>query len=451
MSTPVYSARGARALDAAIVAKAQAEADAVRAHAAAEAARAQAEIDRVRRQADAEARETARQERAARAVRRRAARTRLAASAASRRELLVTVAVIVLFVSVALPAQVGFLATRWPLLMAVAGGVSLESLTWMFAIQGEYRERRGLSARWHHTGTWIAGALAASINLAHGAHLWGLGFAVVAAVGSLAAPVAWFAYRLSQSEQDGDRTPEEIRAERARRRHHRKVYRVAVRLRTATMPPLPEEQAWRAAWQLVHGADPGITGAALKRRAARARRVLQVAGKHDPGVVMPSLADLCPAPPTNGAGPMTGEVTTTPPQQDTTIPRRQVVIPSLDTLPTMPVRWDQLAPRTVPVRTTSVTTVAAARSAPRMVTEVVTQTPVDLRKTARRLNRNAVKTTGRPVTIQRLRDELNLSRREAAALRRDIVRDDRSTTTSPHPAAPDHDMTTTGSESDTTT
>jgi hypothetical protein len=47
--------------------------------------------------------------------------------------------------------------------------------------------------------------------------------------------------------------------------------------------------------------------------------------------------------------------------------------------------------------------------------------PAALRRAVRRLNRHAVKDTGRPVAISVLRAELGLSRREATALRRAVV------------------------------
>ncbi|MFK0154643.1 hypothetical protein ACIQVK_21530 [Streptomyces sp. NPDC090493] len=56
-----------------------------------------------------------------------------------------------------------------------------------------------------------------------------------------------------------------------------------------------------------------------------------------------------------------------------------------------------------------------------VVTEIVTLTPAELHRRASRLNREAVTSTNRPVTIDRLREEFNISRREAAELRRQVV------------------------------
>lgn len=58
---------------------------------------------------------------------------------------------------------------------------------------------------------------------------------------------------------------------------------------------------------------------------------------------------------------------------------------------------------------------------PKVVTEVVALTPSELRRRASKLNRELVASTGRPVTIERLREEYGLSRREAADLRREVV------------------------------
>lgn len=68
-----------------------------------------------------------------------------------------------------------------------------------------------------------------------------------------------------------------------------------------------------------------------------------------------------------------------------------------------------------------VTTSVGAEAPRQVVTEVVTLTPSELRRRASKLNRELVASTNRPVTIDRLRDEYKLSRREAAELRREVV------------------------------
>ena len=65
---------------------------------------------------------------------------------------------------------------------------------------------------------------------------------------------------------------------------------------------------------------------------------------------------------------------------------------------------------------------ALAAAEPRQVVTVpVTVTPSELRKQARALNRQVVTETGRPVTIEHLRKEYSLSRRDATDLRREVV------------------------------
>ncbi|MDX3068812.1 DUF2637 domain-containing protein [Streptomyces sp. ND04-05B] len=69
----------------------------------------------------------------------------------------------------------------------------------------------------------------------------------------------------------------------------------------------------------------------------------------------------------------------------------------------------------------AVTTSVPAETPRQVVTEVVTLTPSELRRRASKLNRELVTSTGRPVTIERLREEFGLSRRDAAELRREVV------------------------------
>ncbi|MFF4246241.1 DUF2637 domain-containing protein [Streptomyces sp. NPDC001822] len=68
----------------------------------------------------------------------------------------------------------------------------------------------------------------------------------------------------------------------------------------------------------------------------------------------------------------------------------------------------------------------AAAEPRQVVTVPVTITPSELRKQARALNREVVRETGKPVTIERLREEYNLSRRDATDLRREVVDGKRS-------------------------
>lgn len=96
------------------------------------------------------------------------------------------------------------------------------------------------------------------------------------------------------------------------------------------------------------------------------------------------------------------------------VPPAPVVIPAERTLTAAPFMWDTVsAPK--------VTASLPAEQGRQVVTEVVALTPSELRRKARALNRQAVKSTSRPVTIKTLQDELGLSRREATELRREVV------------------------------
>lgn len=70
---------------------------------------------------------------------------------------------------------------------------------------------------------------------------------------------------------------------------------------------------------------------------------------------------------------------------------------------------------------TKLTAPVPAEAAREVVTEVIAVSPSELRRKARSLNNQAVKSTRRPVTIKTLQDELGLSRREATELRREVV------------------------------
>jgi hypothetical protein len=96
----------------------------------------------------------------------------------------------------------------------------------------------------------------------------------------------------------------------------------------------------------------------------------------------------------------------------------KVVIPA-----SVPWHWkDGATPSQDPSGIRPKVTTAVPAQAPReVVTEVVALTPSELCRRARRLNREVVTSTTRPVTIDRLREEYGLTRREAAELRRQVV------------------------------
>jgi hypothetical protein len=96
----------------------------------------------------------------------------------------------------------------------------------------------------------------------------------------------------------------------------------------------------------------------------------------------------------------------------------KVVIPA-----SVPWHWkDGATPSQDPSGIRPKVTTAVPAQAPReVVTEVVALTPSELCRRARKLNREVVTSTTRPVTIDRLREEYGLTRREAAELRRQVV------------------------------
>ncbi|MEU6244806.1 hypothetical protein [Streptomyces sp. NPDC047024] len=84
-------------------------------------------------------------------------------------------------------------------------------------------------------------------------------------------------------------------------------------------------------------------------------------------------------------------------------------------------RLDTFKEQWVPAPPSKPTAAVPAEQAREVVTQTITITPSELRRKARSLNREAVRSTGKPVTIKGLQDELGLSRREATDLRREVV------------------------------
>lgn len=92
----------------------------------------------------------------------------------------------------------------------------------------------------------------------------------------------------------------------------------------------------------------------------------------------------------------------------------EVVIPS----PAHTVPYDLYKAVDIPKKVTSAVPAEQPRE---VVTEVIALSPAELRRKARSLNAQAVRSTRRPVTIQTLQNELGLSRRDATELRREVV------------------------------
>ncbi|MFJ9903911.1 conjugal transfer protein [Streptomyces sp. NPDC101152] len=101
----------------------------------------------------------------------------------------------------------------------------------------------------------------------------------------------------------------------------------------------------------------------------------------------------------------------------------ELVMPPVAELTAAPFRWEDVND---PDAANKMTTALPAEQPRQVVTATVTITPSELRRRARRLNRKAVRSTNRPVTIKTLQDALGLSRREATDLRHEILEGDRS-------------------------
>ncbi|MGW3727322.1 hypothetical protein [Streptomyces sp. NPDC000851] len=127
-----------------------------------------------------------------------------------------------------------------------------------------------------------------------------------------------------------------------------------------------------------------------------------------------SLAVDVTEPVTASRGDMTTVEAPTVVQSPTVPAPAPVVIPADRALTAAPFMWDAVS---APKLTASV----PAEHPREVVTEVVALSPSELRRKARALNRQAVRSTSRPVTIKTLQDELGLSRREATELRREVV------------------------------
>ncbi|MFP8882604.1 hypothetical protein [Streptomyces mangrovi] len=117
------------------------------------------------------------------------------------------------------------------------------------------------------------------------------------------------------------------------------------------------------------------------------------------------------------------EVTVSRADTEPPVDRPEPVMPPVAELEFRPIVWP---PQVTTEKRPEVTAAVPAETPREVVTEVVTLTPAELRKRARALNREVVRSTGRPVTIARLREEYGLSRREATELRREVLGEERS-------------------------
>jgi hypothetical protein len=175
-------------------------------------------------------------------------------------------------------------------------------------------------------------------------------------------------------------------------------------------------KAEKAAWKLAR--KVGVGDLELGSRLVAVQRERLTGGAD---AALACMFGAAPVRPEVTAEVATGAPEVTISRADTEQP--EPVMPPVAELPAVPVLWEQVDR---PEATAKVTAVVPAEAPREVVTERVVLTPTELRKRARALHREAVRSTRRPVTIARLREELSLSRREATELRREVLGEERS-------------------------
>ncbi|MET8177239.1 hypothetical protein [Streptomyces sp. NPDC005336] len=193
-----------------------------------------------------------------------------------------TLALVVASGLASLPAQVAHFWHISPMLLPLP--LALEGAAWVIAAGVAYADARRLAAavRWFLRALVVGAAgFAATINYSYGSNLpdlapadavtagWGL--AAVTLFGPLLFEIRQWVLTLSAASVDGAER-ERAAHGRVRRRHHRKVARLADRLLSAApYGSLTREQAWARAWQIETGAaDPGMTPDLHRRAVASA-------------------------------------------------------------------------------------------------------------------------------------------------------------------------------------
>ncbi|MCG6497624.1 hypothetical protein [Kitasatospora sp. A2-31] len=199
------------------------------------------------------------------------------------------------------------------LLLAVLLAAMLEGTAWALVAMGAKAEHGSRSTRTYRVGAWLAGAVAAAINFAHGwqqypDHRW------VAAVLALSSLVAvWLtdlqthggrrptraerkaAAKQQRLEAEKAEAERQAREEHARKRaeHEPQVREIADRLLSAApYGALAEDDAWRIAWEHQHGVTvPGLTADLLARRIGARARVAEVSTLPAPADLWPGLPD----------------------------------------------------------------------------------------------------------------------------------------------------------------
>ncbi|TSB26117.1 hypothetical protein [Streptomyces benahoarensis] len=194
-----------------------------------------------------------------------------------------TLALVVASGLASLPAQIAHFVGISPMLLPVPLG--LEGTAWVMAAGVAYADARSVAVwvRWLLRALVAAAAgFAASINYGYGRHLDGLspadataagvGLAAVTLLGPLVFEIRQWVSTLA-AHDEGARDAR--RHTSRRRRHHRRVGRVAARLLSAAPHEhLTESDAWERAWEIVHGCDePGMTPRLHRKEAKAADRL----------------------------------------------------------------------------------------------------------------------------------------------------------------------------------
>lgn len=257
--------------------------------------RLDAEAARRRRQADQHAAEQARERRrAARAARFGRVTGWIAANPARAFVRLVQACSIV-------PAVVSQVAAldhaKVATLLAVLLAAMLEGGAWALVAMGAQAEGER-STHTYRLGAWAAGTVAGGINFAHGwtQYTDARWVAAVLALSSIGA--VW----LTDLQTHGGRGPTTAekktateRAEHARRRaeHHPQVREIADRLLSAAAyGALSPDEAWRTAWEYVHGVTtPGLTADLLAQRLNARARVAELSALPAPADLWPGMPD----------------------------------------------------------------------------------------------------------------------------------------------------------------
>ncbi|MFP8882553.1 hypothetical protein [Streptomyces mangrovi] len=176
-------------------------------------------------------------------------------------------------------------------------------------------------------------------------------------------------------------------------------------------------KAEKAAWKLAR--KVGVGDLELGSRLVAVQRERLTDGADAALLGMFGTAPVVPAQQQRDDTEVTVSRADTEPGED----RPEPVMPPVAELEFRPIVWP---PQVTTEKRPEVTAAVPAETPREVVTEVVTLTPAELRKRARALNREVVRSTGRPVTIAKLREEYGLSRREATELRREVVGEERS-------------------------